>query len=85
MTCLAPSINTTVSHVTVNLFPAVEKGLSCLAMLQGNHLGLSLRGGMGVSGGVPHHLYPHLLGWPNSEPRSLSPAALLTVPDKAGF
>ena len=41
-----PSINTTVSHITVNLFPAVEKGLSCLDILEGDQSGaLSLRGG----------------------------------------
>lgn len=39
VTCLAPSINTAVSHVTVNLFLAVEKGLSCPTILKGAQSG----------------------------------------------
>lgn len=55
MTGLAPSINTTVSHFTVSLFPTVERVLGCLVMLERNESGAQpARGGMGVgSGGVP--------------------------------
>lgn len=38
-TCLGPSINAAVSHVTLNLFPAVEKGPSCPAVPEGGQSG----------------------------------------------
>lgn len=40
---------------------------------------------MGAHLGIAHDLHPHCLQRLNGDPRPLSLAALLTIPDKAGF